>query len=355
VNDRYRPLAVIRGVDSPHKFAGRNRIGRVGRREILIAAGALFAAPLVSFAQPGKIWRVGFLYFGSRQSAQETGRYAAFLQGMRELGYVEGKNLVVEARYGDGKVERLPDLAAELVRSKVDLIIAGGTPVNGAAKKATATIPIVIALSVDPVSEGLVANMARPGGNLTGLTTLGSEVGQKYLELLTTLLGKQSRVGVLTNSANISNPGQLKSLQATAQKSGIALVPVDGRTLDEIEAGFARLARERVKAVVVLGDAFLVQQRIQIAGFAIKHRLPTISLSREHPDAGGLMSYGPDLKDNFRRTATYADRIFRGAKPGDLSIEQPTTFELVINLKTAKALGITIPRELLLRADRVIE
>jgi putative tryptophan/tyrosine transport system substrate-binding protein len=341
--------------DPERSFVGRNRIGHVGRREILIATGALFAAPLVSFAQPGKIWQVGFLYFGSRQSAQETGRYAAFLQGMRELGYVEGKNLVVEARFADGKTERLPELAAELVRSKVDLIIAGGTPANDAAKKATTTIPIVIALSSDPVAEGLAASMARPGGNLTGLETLGSELSQKYIELLTTLVGKQSRVGVLTNSGNISHPAQLKPLQAAAQKSGIALVPVDARTSGEIESGFARLVRERVKAVVILGDSFFVQQRIQIAGFATKHRLATIAPGREHPDAGGLMSYGPDLKYNFRRAATYVDKIFRGAKPGDLPIEQPKTFELVINLKTAKALGIAIPRELLSRADEVIQ
>lgn len=326
------------------------------RRKFVVVLGlSALAAPLASLAQQSKIWRLGFFYFGSRQSAQETGRYAAFLQGMRELGYVEGKNFVVEARYADGKAERLPDLAAELVRSKVDLIIASGTPVNRAVKRATTAIPIVITLSVDPVADGLVASLARPGGNMTGLTTLSAELSQKHLELLTALLPKLSRIGALLNPTNVGNLGQLKSLQAAAQKSGIALVPAEARTPDEIDRGFAGVARERAAAVVILGDAFFVQQRNQIAGLATKHRLPVIALSREFPESGSLMSYGPDLRDNFRRAATYVDKVLRGAKPGDLPIEQPAKFELIINLKTAKAIGLTVPQEMRFRADRVIE
>lgn len=298
---------------------------------------------------------MGFLYFGSRQSAQETGRYAAFLQGMRELGYVEGRNLAIDARFADGEAERLPDVAAALVRAKVDLIVTGGTQVNVAVRKATATIPIVMALSVDPVADGLVASLARPGGNVTGLGTLSAQLSQKHLEMLSAVVPKLSRVGALVNSANIGNLNQWQYLQAAAKDAGVALVRSDARSPAEIDRALASLARERAEALVVMGDTLFTQEMRRIADLAKKHRLPVVALSGEHAEAGCLISYGPDLKDNFRRAATYADRIFKGAKPGELPIEQPAKFELVINLGTAKTLGLTIPYEMRFRADRVIE
>lgn len=324
------------------------------RRAFLIAVAVLGAVPAAS-AQQSRTWRVGFLYFGSKQSAQETGRYAAFLQGMRELGYIEGRNLAVEARFADGKAERLPELAAELVRAKVDLIVTTGTPVNHATKKATAVIPIVMTVSVDPVADGLVQSLARPGGNITGLTTLSAQLSQKHVELLSALLPKLSRIGAMLNPANVGNFIQLKFLQDAAQNAGIAVVRADARTPEEIERGLASIARERPEALIVLGDALFVQQRHQIAELVRKHRLPTIALASEHAEAGSLMSYGPDLRDNFRRAATFVDRILRGAKPGELPIEQPAKFEMVINLRTAGTLGLTIPQEMRFRADRVIE
>jgi putative ABC transport system substrate-binding protein len=324
------------------------------RRAFLVAVAVLGAAH-ASSAQQRKTWRVGFLYFASKQSAQETGRYAVFLQGMRELGYTEGKNLVLEARFADGKAERLPELAAELVRAKVDLIVSSGTPANLAARRATAAIPIVMTLSVDPVADGVAASLARPGGNVTGLTTLSDQLSQKHLEILSAVLPKVSRVGALVNPANVGNLIQWQYLQAAAKNAAIELLRADARTPAEIERGLASLARERPQALIVAGDALFVQQRRQIAELVMTHRLPTIALSSEHAEAGSLMSYGPDLKDNFRRAAIYVDRIFRGAKPGELPIEQPAKFDMVINLKTARGLGLTIPKELQFRADRLIE
>jgi len=330
--------------------------GGSGRRSFLRVAGALaLACPVSSFAQQGKVWRVGFLYFGSRQSVQETGRLTAFLQGMRGLGYVEGRNLAVDAGFADGEAERLAELAAEMVRARVDVIVASGTPANLAAKKATGVIPIVMTLSVDPVADGVAQSLARPGGNVTGFTTLSEQLSQKHLELLSAALPKVSRLGALINPSNVGNFTQLKLLQAAAQTAGIALIRGEARAPDEIERALAGIARERPDAVVIMGDALFVQQRRQIAGLVTKHRLPAIALSSEHAEAGSLMSYGPDLRDNFRRAASYVDRIFRGAKPGELPIEQPAKFDLVINLKSAKTLGLSIPYEMRFRADRVIE
>jgi len=321
----------------------------------VVLALSFTLAPLAAGAPPaGKLYRVGFLYFGSRQSSVDTGRYEVFLTGMRELGYVEGKNFLVEARFADGNTEHLPGLAAELVRLNVDVIVATGGPAIRAAQRATTMIPIVMTLTADPVADGFAASLARPGGNITGLSSL-AEFGPKYLELLASAVPRLSRVAVLMNSANSGHPGQLNAIQVAAKKAGIHVLVVDGRTADEIKRGFGSMARDHAGAVIILGDTFLVQQARQIAELALNHRLPSMGATRDHPEAGNFMSYGLDARDNFRRAASYVDKILKGAKPGDLPIEQPTKFELVINLKTAKALRLTIPPSLLGRADQIIE
>ena len=329
----------------------------MNRRTLLVAfgLGALAEALPALAQQKGKVWRIGFLYFGSRQSALETGRYQLFLDGMRELGYVEGKHFVIETRFADGKTGPLPDFAAELVRLKIDIIVANGTPVYHALRQATKTIPIVITVSADPVSEGFATSLARPGGNFTGLSSANVELTPKHLELLMTAVPRLSRVAVLMNPAHSGHPARLKIIQATAQKTGMRVLPVDAPSPDAIERGFASMSRERAQALIILGDSFFTQQIRQIAELALKHRLPSINVTGIYVEAGGLMSYGQNQADNFRRAANYVDKILKGAKPGDLPIEQPTIFELVINRKTAKAIGLAIPQELLLRADRVIE
>jgi len=319
-------------------------------------AGGFLAVPLDALAQQqGKVWRIGFLYYGSRQSALDTGRYDAFVQGMRELGYTEGKTFIIEARFGDGKVERLPDLATELVRSKVDVVIATGNPAYSALQHATATIPIVITVTTDPVLEGWAASLARPGGNFTGLTSTASYLGPKHLELLMVAVPRLSRFGVLLNPGNPSHPPQMKLLMLTAGKGGVQVIPVQASTVADIESGFASLARERANAVIILGDSFFVQQFQQIAQVGIKYRMPSISANNEYAEAGGLMTYGANYIDNFLRAATFVDKILKGAKAGELPFEQPARYTLAINLKTAKAIGITVPQSLLLRADEVIQ
>ncbi|HWZ70260.1 MAG TPA: ABC transporter substrate-binding protein [Casimicrobiaceae bacterium] len=329
----------------------------IGRRTFVggIASGVL-VWPLGAFAQQqSKVWRIGFFYFGSRQSALDTGRYSAFVQGMRELGYVEGKNVIFETRFGDGKVERLPNLAAELVQSKVDVIVATGSPVYSALRHATNTVPIIVTVTADPVVEGLAASLARPGGNITGLSDMAANLGPKQLELLMAAMPQLSRVGVLLNPDNVSHPAQITRLMLAAQKVGVQVVLAEASTVAEIELGFAALERERANAVILFGDTFFVQQFQQIAQAALKHRVASIYLIHEYAEAGGLMSYGPNIVDSFRRAATYVDKILKGAKPGELPFEQAARYSLAINLKTAKALGLTIPQSLLLRADEVIQ
>ncbi len=330
----------------------------ITRRTLVLALGTAALAPsLASFAQqpPTKVWRLGFFYFGSRKRAVESGRYDAFLRGMRELGYVEGKHFVLETRFADGKAEILPGLAADLLRSNVDLIVATGTPTYHALKKATTTIPIVITAGGDPVADGLAASLARPGGNITGLSNMGTDLTPKLLELLVIAAPKVSRVAVLLNPINGSHPARLKMIQGAAQIIRVNVLRVDGQTPGDIERAYATMTRERVQAVIILNDGFLLQQIPQIAALAIKHRLPSISATTEYPEAGGLMGYGSDIVDHFRRAATYVDKILKGARPAEMPIEEPTIFKLVINRKTATALGITLSQELLLRADRVIE
>jgi putative ABC transport system substrate-binding protein len=327
------------------------------RRNLLIALSAsALTAPLACFAQQqGKVWRVGFLAARRRPVSLDTDFYGAFPRGMRELGYVEGKNLVIEWRFADGKFEHLPGLAAELVRLKVDVIVAAGPTVIIAAQKATTTIPIVIVTSIDPVDAGFVKSLAHPGGNITGISNLSGEVSPKHLEMLLTMVPKLSRVAVLVNPANSAHATMLKNVQASAQKINVKILPLEARTVQDIETAFSVMTKENAGAMIVGLDPLFTQQRRQIAELVAKNRLPSIATFREYVEDGGLMSYGDNLADQFRYAAVFVDKILKGAKPGDLPVEQSTKFDMVINRKTAKALGIKIPNEFLLRADKVIE
>jgi len=328
----------------------------MNRRESIIAVVALGAAagPIASFAQQqGKVWRVGFL---TLRPASENSQYTdAFLKGMRELGYVEGKNLVVEWRFADGKFERLPGLAAELVQLKVDVIVAVASPAIGAAQKATTTIPIVMATTGDPVGSGFVKSLARPGGNITGLSNMGGDIGPKLFDLLHSVVPKLSRVAVLVTPTSTTYRAILESIQAAAQKAGVKTLVAEASSPQDIENAFSMMVREKADAVIVGASTFFSQQRRQIGELATKYRIPSMFGNRVNVEAGGLMSYGQKIADNYVRAATYVDKILKGAKPGDLPVEQPVTLELVVNLKTAKALGLTIPQSILLRADEVIQ
>jgi putative ABC transport system substrate-binding protein len=326
------------------------------RRFIEVIAGGLLAAPLAAEAQPGKVNWIGVLSPGSPDSGSSAlaARHALF-QRLQELGWIVGQNLAFERRYAEGKLDRLSDFAAELVQLKVSVLLALGTPAALAAKRATATIPIVI-FAADPVGTGLVASLGRPGGNITGLTIeAGLELAAKRLELLKAAAPKTSRVGMLWEA---SNPAQLRVRDATlaaARILGLTLLPQDVRTPNDLDAALAALGRARADALMVAESSGNIEQRKLIVSFAEKHRLPTMFGERASVEDGGLMSYGTDFVDLLRRAATYIDKILKGAKPGDLAVEQPTKFELVINLKTVKALGLTIPPTLLVRADQVIE
>jgi putative ABC transport system substrate-binding protein len=275
--------------------------------------------------------------------------------GLRELGYAEGKNILIESRRVDGKYERLLDVAAELVQLKVEVIVATSTPSIKAAQQVTATIPIVMVLSGDPVAAGFVASLSRPGGNITGLSTLNADLTSKYLELLRVAIPQLSRVTVLVNPGNASHPVFLKSIQAAAKTTGVSVLPMQATNIGEIEAAFVAMKAERTGAAIVAPDAFFLVQMQRIGELAAKSRLPTMSANREFVEAGGLMSYGQNYAEHFRRAATFVDKILKGTKPRDLPVEQPTKIEMVINLKTAKTIGLTIPQDLLFRADKVIE
>ena len=317
----------------------------------LVATALL--APAV--AQPQvSIPRIGIL--GPRTQADGAPYIDAFRQGLRELGWVEGKNVVLETRWANGKPERVPELAAELVRLKVDVIFSGTTAVTLVFRNATQTIPIVMATGGDPVELGLVASLARPGGNITGLAySVGSETFGKQLDLLKELLPKLSRVAVLFNPTNAAQGTAVKQVAGVAESLGIQVQTLGVARSQDFDGAFAAMARERAGALLVVADSFLGFHRERIHALTARHRLPTMYGLREHAEIGGLMSYSADLHDNFRRAATYVDRILKGAAPGDLPVQQPTKFELVINLRTARALGLTIPRALLVRADQLIE
>ncbi|HYK14704.1 MAG TPA: ABC transporter substrate-binding protein [Burkholderiales bacterium] len=329
----------------------------MNKRRKLIAGlgGVLLAGPAIAFAQSkDKVWRVGILATRNRPALLDADAFGQFMRGMRELGYVEGKNLQVEFRWAEGKYERLSGLAAELVQLKVDVIVAAGAQDIDAARKATSTIPIVMATSPDPVVSGFAKTLAHPGGNITGLTNFTVDISPKLFEMLQSMLPKLSRLAVMMNPVNSSHAGVLQSVESAAQKAGVKVLPVEARSAVEIERAFSTMAQAKAGGVLVPRDGFYIQQLDQIAKLAAKHRLPSISGYRQYVEAGGLMSYGQNAGESFRRAATYVDKIFKGAKPGDLPIEQPTTFELYINGRTAKALGLTIPQSLRISADKVL-
>jgi len=310
-----------------------------------------FVAPFASVAQnqAGKIWRIGVL--GDTPGPQ----WEAFQQTLRSLDYIEGRSITVERRYSKGIVARFSDFAAELVHLPVDVIVTEGGAATQAAKKATSTIPIVMALVGDPVGSGLVASLARPGGNITGLSNIGIDVSDKYLELLRVAVPKLSRVAVLVNPGHPAHPARLKKIENTAKTIGISVSPARAGTAKQIDAAVGPMTQARAGALIVLPDPYFRAQVRQIAELAMRNHLPTMFWSREFPAAGGLMSYGQYDAENFRRVASYIDKILKGAKAGDLPVQQATKLELVINLKTAKAIGLTIPPEMVLRADKVIE
>jgi putative ABC transport system substrate-binding protein len=322
---------------------------------LLIAFGGVLAAPLASLAQqrPAKVPRIGYL---DTSSAAIAGiRLDRLRAGLRDLGYAEGRNIVIEVRWAEGKYERLPALAAELLGQELDVIVAAGPAAIQVVKRTTPNLPIVIAASGDPVAFGFVASLSRPGGNITGLSAISADLSSKYLELLRVAVPKLSRVAVLMNPGHPRHPDYLKHIQTAAQATGVTVLPVQAGTADQIEAAFDVTKRDRAGALIVLGDGLFFSQARRIAELATLQRLPTMFGTREPVEAGALMSYGPNLAEQFYRAATYVDKILKGAKPADLPVEQPTTIELVINLETAKAIGLTVPQELLLRADKLIE
>ncbi len=321
---------------------------------VALALGPLSAPLVVDAQQAGRVYRIGFL--GASSPSGTSPRLDVFRQGLRELGWVEGQNIVIDYRFAEGRFDRLPDLAAELVRLKVDIIVAAPTPAAVAAKNATETIPIVMISVGEPVGLGLIASLARPGGNITGLSyNVGPELFGKGLELLKETVPKVRRVAILSNPANPAQPLFIRDVNVAARSLGVQLQLLEARGPSDFDGAFAAMARERVGALLVVAESLFILHRTRLADLAARNRLPTAYGTRESVEAGGLMSYGPSLSDFFRRAATYVDKILKGAKPADLPVEQPTKFELVINLKTAKALGLTIPRSVLIRADKVIE
>ena len=312
------------------------------------------ASPLTAGAQPAeRLWRVGYLSLGVARQAW----VAAFRDGLRELGYVEGENLIIEQRYAEGQVERLPALAAELLRLKVDVLVAAPAGTAAAAKKVTSTVPIVFMGEPDPIGTGLVASLARPGGNATGLADAHADLIPKRLELLKQLVPSVSRVGVLWNPSNVATAPRWNTVQTAASALGLTISPVEvrGPRRDDLDRAFTAIGRLRLGGLLVIGDSTLGVQRNRIAELSVAHGLPTSGTHRGWAEAGLLMSYGTDFVALFRHGAVLVDKILKGAKPAALPVEQPTKFELTINAKTAKALGLTIPPSILARADAIIQ
>jgi len=327
-------------------------------RRVFVAAlaGGVLSAPLAARAQQStNVFRIGILGTYPPTTPEFARVWEAFFQGLRARGYVEGQNLVVERRFMEGKVELLPQLAAELVRLNVGVIVAGGQPPPVAAKRAPAAIPIVMTNFSDPVGLGLVTSLSRPGGNITGLAFLTVELVGKQLQLLKEAVPRLSRVGLLTNPSNPGAARQRTGAETTARSLGLQIQFLDVQRPEELAGAFAAMAREHAGAVLLPGDSLFFHHVTQIADLALKSRLPALFTPREFAEAGGLLAYGADLGDVYGRAAVYVDKILKGARPGDLPIEQPTKFELVVNLKTAKTLGLMIPPSLLQRADQVIE
>ena len=318
----------------------------------LLATLLLTTAPPAKAQQPTKIPRIGFLGGGS--ASANAGRVEAFRQGLRELGYVEGKNIVIEQRWAEGKLDRLAVLAAELVRLKVDIIVSAGPTVTRVAKEAAVTIPIVMGFDDDPVGSGFVASLARPGGNITGLSALSPELSGKQLELLKEIIPRLSRVTVVGSSVHPGTAQSIKEMELAAVAFKVQLQHVDVLEPKDIETAFGAASKGHADAVLVLTSVVTNSHRKQIVELAVKNRLPAIYYTAEWVETGGLMTYGASFTDLFRRAATYVDKILKGAKPADLPVEQPTKFELVINLKAARQIGLTIPPNVLARADKVI-
>ncbi len=323
------------------------------RREFISLLGGAAAWPLAARAQqPARVPRIGFLHYGSPGPSPEVD---AFRQGLRDLGYSEGQNITIEYRFAGGRVGQLAELAAELVGLKPDVIVTPTTPASVAAKQATSTIPIVIAGVADAVGAGLVANFARPGGNITGLTSISAELGGKRLELLRGVAPNCSRVAVLHNPADRSNVLVVKQLQEAAPALGLTLQTLEVREPGEFEGAFAAMTRERADALFGAAGVLTYEHRNAVVDLAAKSRIPAMWGHRQFVDVGGLMSYAVNFYDQCRQAATYVDQILKGAKPGDLPVQQPTKFEFIINLKTAKTLGLEFPPTLLALADEVIE
>ena len=321
----------------------------------MTTAGGLLAAPLAADAQPaGKVYRVGILG-ESASDPSEARLWQTFRLGLRELGWIEGGNILIESRWNESDSARLPELAADLVRLRVDVIVTRGSTYVQGARRATSSIPIVFTMHADPVGSGHVASLARPGGNITGLALQQTEINRKGFDILTSAVPMAKRIAVLWNPGAPSHTPQLKAVEESARTLRVQLQTVVARTGADLESAFSAMAREHAHALLVLAFGPYIVERQRIAELAIRYRLPTMFNLRDHVEAGGLMSYGPDFNALVRRGAVYVDKILRGAKPADLPVEQPTKFDLVINLKTAKALGLTIPPSLLQRADQVIE
>ncbi len=323
---------------------------------VAFAIGILLAPLAADAQQAGKVYRIGMLWTVSPGFPLGQALLDEFRHGLREHGYTDGQNIALEHRYARGKMDLFPELVAELVRSRVDVIVAPNPVAALAAKQATTTIPIIFVTATDPVAQGLVASLARPGGNITGLSfSVGPEIVGKSLQLLKESVPKVSRVAVLWNPAHVSHPLLLKEIEVPARSLGLQLQILEAGGPDAFDSAFAAMTRERTGALFVLSDPMFLFNRTRLAELAAKHRLPAIYGLREHVEAGGLMAYAPGLADSWRRAATYVAKILKGANPADLPVEQPTKFELVINLKTANALGLKIPQSILIRADQVIQ
>ena len=320
---------------------------------VCLVAATLLSASFVEAQQPTKVPRIGFL--NALFPTTNPARIEAFRQGLRDVGYVEGKNIIIEFRYAERKVDRLPTLAAELVRLKVDVIVTSASQETRAAKEATNTIPIVMTNEGDPVETGFVASLARPGGNITGLSTLSPELSGKRLELLKEIVPKLSRVAVFGNSIQPANADTLRELEVAAQELKVKLQYLDILNPNDIETAFRAAGKERAGAVILLSNSILTSQRRQIIDLAVKSRLPVSYARPEFVESGGLMTYGPSFVDLCRRAATYVDKILKGTNPADLPVEQPMKFEFVVNLKAAKQIGLTIPPNVLTRADKVLK
>jgi ABC-type uncharacterized transport system substrate-binding protein len=325
------------------------------RRSFITLLGGAAAWPLAARAQQpvGKVARVGFM--GNSTAVLEANLVGPFRDGLRELGYQEGRNILIEYRWAEGNYERFPALVAELLALPVDVVVTAGTPATLAVKKATSTVPLVMIAVGDPVGIGIVSSLARPGANITGLSSIAPDLEGKRLELLREVIPKLSRVALFLNPLNEFHTVSVRQAFAAAQALGIKLQALEVRTSEEVDGAFAAIVREKPDALLILADRVFLHNRKRMMDFATEHRLPSVNAYREVVEAGGLMSYGPSYEDMHRRAADYVDKILKGAKPGDLPVEQPTKFTLILNLKSAKALDVEVPPMLVGRADEVIE